>query len=251
MSLDDRLRDGLPRLAADVDPPVDPSLRRVVQGGRRRRTLYRVGAGLAAAAVIAAAAVGVPRALEAVRGERPPVGFGEQPTASPKESPAEATPTPTPTPSEGPASVVLTGRCPGELGFEPTYLPEGFAPEPVLGPAPQSIYPVEDGQGVVHWTDGERFIEVRRPGMLFVEIVQEEGAPTITVLGQETDGIGPVVPNYEEGPAGEDFMVQFFFPAGSERGDDPAADCTFHSITEYGLDREKIVRVAEGLRPSQ
>ncbi|MGH2723893.1 MAG: hypothetical protein ACRDI0_06440 [Actinomycetota bacterium] len=247
MSLDDRLRDGLPRLAADADPEVDPSLRRVVSGGRRRRTLYRVGAGMAAAAVIAAAAVGVPRALEAVRGERPPVGFGSPsaPSPTPEETAtAELTPSPV-----GGSSVVLTGACPGPLGFEPSHLPEGFSEDPVPGPAPQSIYPAEDGQGVVHWTDGERSFEIRRPGMLFVEIVQEEGGPTITVLGRETADFGPVVPNYEEGPAGEDFMVQFRHP---NRGatSDPTKDCTFHSVNEYGLGLDELTRVAEGLTPA-
>ena len=40
MSLDDRLRRGLPPLAAEADPDVEPALHRAVSRGRRRRTLF-------------------------------------------------------------------------------------------------------------------------------------------------------------------------------------------------------------------
>lgn len=86
--------------------------------------------------------------------------------------------------------------------------------------------------------------------MLFVELAQEDGGPTITVLGQETADFGPVAPNYEEGPAGEDFMVQFHFPAGASTGGDPSEDSAFHSVNEYGLGLDELIRVAEGREPA-
>ncbi|HJV04839.1 MAG TPA: hypothetical protein VJ868_06215, partial [Actinomycetota bacterium] len=61
MSLDDRLRAGLSRVAAGLEPEVDGALRDVVAAGRRRRNLYRAGIAVAVAAVVAAGVVAVPR----------------------------------------------------------------------------------------------------------------------------------------------------------------------------------------------
>jgi hypothetical protein len=52
----------------------------------------------------------------------------------------------------------------------------------VLGPAPGSL-PGEEGQFVVHWTDGDRAFEIRHPGTFFVEITGGDGQRMIEVLG--------------------------------------------------------------------
>lgn len=247
MPLDDRLRRGLPGLASGVEPDPEEALNRVLAAGRRRRALRWVAAGATAAVVLAVAGVAVPRLMQVASPERPS-GFAGKPSPDPSaELSADPTAEPTEPTAEG-SRLEIRGRCAGHVGFRPTYLPDGFSPSPVDGPAPGAP-PADDGQGVVHWTDGERAIEIRRPGMLFVELAQEEGAPTITVLGQETADYGPLAPNYEEGPAGEDFVVQFRYPADSEPSGDPSKDCSFYSITEYGLDEAELIKVAEGLEP--
>lgn len=215
MSLDDRLRRGLPRIADEERPDMDGALDEAVRRGRRRRILSRTGAVLAAVAVAAVAVVAVPRVMEAV-GQRT-VGLG---APSPEATPAV---------------------CGGILPFQPTHLPEGFVSEPVPGPAPGAP-PADRGQAVWHWTDGTRAVEARNPGTVFVELAQEEDARTITVLGQETSSFGPVAPNYES-PGDEEFIVQFTL--GEMQGD--RYRCDLWSLDGRGLSLEELLRVAEGL----
>jgi hypothetical protein len=235
MSLDDRLKRGLPRLAAETDPDVEPALQRVVSGGRRRKMMYRAGMALGAAAVVAVVAFATPRVLDALEADAP-----IKPGATPNRTP---TATKSPMPDQT-ASPVQTGEggvilvqgdfdCGGDVPFFPGYLPDGFSDEPIPGPAPGAP-PWEEGQLVVHWTDGERAFEVRNPGTLFVEIAQEDDAPTITVLGRETADFGPIV------PMEEDYIVQFTL---GSKGD----DCSLWSLNEYGLSLGELKRVAEGL----
>ncbi|HEX2030554.1 MAG TPA: hypothetical protein VHL78_04020 [Actinomycetota bacterium] len=247
MSLDDRLRRGLPGLASGVDPDPDEALGRVTAAGRRRRAIRRVAAGVIVAVVLAAGGLVVPRLIQAAGTERPSRFAGEpatEPTGQPSVDP-ERTP---PVPGDR-SRIVMPGRCAGEVGFRPGYLPAGFDPEPVPGRAPGAP-PGEDGQGVVHWTDGQRSIELRRPGMLFVELAQGEDAPTITVLGEDTSSFGPVAPNYEN-PEDEDHMVQFRYPPDAPPINDHTKDCAFFSLNEYGLGLEELIQVAEGLRPGR
>jgi hypothetical protein len=222
MSLDDRLKRDLPRLAAETDPDVEPALQRVVSGGRRRKMMYRAGAALAAAAVVAGAAFATPRVLDAL--DREPVG---RPGGMP--SPTGGT-----EPGPGGGATVEPLRCSGEVPFRPGYLPEGFSGEMRMGPAPGAPAP-EKGQWVVHWTDGHgNSFEARNPGTLFVEIAQEDDAPTITVLGRETADFGPIV------PMEEDYIVQFALGSKGDR-------CSLWSLNEYGLSLDELTRVAEGL----
>jgi hypothetical protein len=243
MSLDDRLREGLPRLAAGAEPDPDERLRRVVAGGRRRKALYRAGAAVAVAAVIAGAAVATPRVLDA---------FGpDDRTVTPGDRPGETAPMPRPTDGgtvepapegtesgfgiPGPLACYENGFTHDELPFRPTYLPDGFEAEARPGPAPGAL-PDEDGQVVVHWTDGRgRAIEARNPGTLFAELAQEDDAPTVTILGQETADFGPVV------PMEEDYIVQFTTGPRGER-------CSLWSLNEYGLPLDELLRIAEGLQ---
>lgn len=220
MSLDDRLKRGLPRLAAETDPDVEPALKRVVSGGRRRKMMYRVGAALAAAAVVAGALLASPLVLDAL---------DREPTARPGGAPS-----PTGEPGPGGGASVEPLRCSDEVPFRPGYLPQGFSDEMQLGPAPGAP-PPEKGQWVVHWTDGQdNSFEARHPGTLFVELAQEDTAPTITVLGRETADFGPVV------PMEEDYIVQFTIgPKGDK--------CSLWSLNEYGLSLDELIKVAEGL----
>ena len=85
MSLDRRLREGLGRIAAGIDPDVDWYLRRAVRGARRRVVLRRASAMLAAAAVIITSLVIAPRALDALSSltRRPPAGHPVPTVAEP------------------------------------------------------------------------------------------------------------------------------------------------------------------------
>lgn len=244
MSLDDRLRKGLPRLAAETDQDVEPALQRVVSGGRRRKMVYRAGAALAVAAVAAGAMFATPRILEAFRDEPSsrPGGPGPSPTMTEQSPAPTGTPSPAETSSEDGGMILVQGdfACGGQVPFYPGELPEGFSSEPVIGPAPGAP-PAEEGQLVVHWTDGERSVEARNPGTLFVEIAQESDAPTITVLGEETSGFGPIV------PMEEDYIVQFTYDPGGLPETDGIAGCELWSLNEYGVSLDELKRVAEGL----
>jgi hypothetical protein len=85
MSLDRRLREGLGRIAAGIDPDVDWHLRRAVRGARRRVVLRRASATLAAAAVIITSLVIAPRVLDALSSltRRPPAGHPVPTVAEP------------------------------------------------------------------------------------------------------------------------------------------------------------------------
>jgi hypothetical protein len=227
MSLDDRLRAGLSRVAAGLEPEVDGALRDVVAAGRRRRNLYRAGIAVAVAAVVAAGVVAVPRIVDALRPEEP----APRPGGS------------APTPAESPAPPAAAYRCGDGLPLHPTYLPEGFGSQPVAGPAPGGP-PAEEGQFVVHWTDGERSFEIRHPGTLFAEIGGETGQRMIEVLGQETIPPAPIV------PMETDYIVQFMYrpqAAGESVADLGERDCDLWSVNEYGLSPAELERVAEGL----
>ena len=237
MSLDDRLKRGLPRLAAETDPDVEPALQRVVSGGRRRKMMYRAGAALAAAAVVAGAWFATPQVLDALDNEPAARPAGEGGRTAATDSPTTAQ-TASPVQMEGGGTILVQGDfdCGGDVPFLPGYLPEGFSDEPIVGPAPGAP-PGEEGQLVVHWTNEGRAFEVRNPGTLFVEIAQEDDAPTITVLGRETADFGPIV------PMEEDYIVQFTIgPKGDE--------CSLWSLNEYGLSLDELKKVAEGLEPA-
>jgi hypothetical protein len=252
MSLDDRLKRGLPRLAAETDPDVEPALQRVVSGGRRRKVMYRSGAALAAAAVVAGALFATPRVLDALRGE-PAARPGGTATEAPPETGETATPTAGETGMQtdsgwaiaGPLTCYEDGFGDTDLKFSPGYLPDGFSPEAVPGPAPGG-FPAEEGQVVVHWTDGQgNSFEARNPGTLFVELAQEDDAPTITVLGEETPDFGPLA------PMTHDYIVQFTYnPGGLPDNVEGPADCGLWSLNEYGLSLGELKKVAEGLVPA-
>jgi hypothetical protein len=241
MTLDDRLRESLPRLAGRAETDPETALRRVVSGGRRRRNAYRATAVAAAVAVAAGAALATPRVLDALRPEAL--------TSRPSDQPGETAP-PRPTPTEegtvvpatdsgfgiaGPLTCYESGFYDTDMAFEPTYLPPGFSEEAQPGPAPGG-FPAEDGQVVVHWTDGEgRSVEARNPGTLFAELAQEDDAPTVEVLGRETPDFGPIA------PMTEDYIVQFTIGPSDQR-------CSLWSLNEYGLPLDELLRIAEGLR---
>jgi hypothetical protein len=83
MSLDRRLREGLGRITAGIDPDVDWHLRRAVRDARRRVALRRAGAALAVAAAIIASVVLGPRALDALSSvTRPPPAGQPTPTVA-------------------------------------------------------------------------------------------------------------------------------------------------------------------------
>jgi hypothetical protein len=234
MSLDDRLREGLPRVAAGVEPEVDGALRDVVTAGRRRRNVYRAGIAVAALAVLGAGIVTIPRAIEAFSPEEP----GRQIGGSPQH-----TVLPTENPPESPTPPAASYRCGDDLPLHPAYLPDGFEAEPVAGPAPGAP-PAEEGQFVLHWTDGERAFEIRHPGTFFAEITGETGQRMIEVLGYETIPPAPVV------PMETDYIVQFMYrpqAAGEAVADLGERDCDLWSVNEYGLPPDELERVAIGL----
>jgi hypothetical protein len=241
MSLDERLRRGLPRIAAEADGDVEPALRRAVSGGRRRRRVYRFTAVTAAIVVAGGAAFAGPRVVDAFRGDPVPVRPADTPGDAPVPEPTgTGTVIPPPEGTEEPAGLILVQgdfECGGTVPFGPGYLPAGFSPEPVIG-TPPGAPPPEKGQLVVHWTDGQsRVIEARHPGTLFAELAQEDDAPTVTVLGRETTDFGPVV------PMEEDYIVQFTIGPRDQR-------CSLWSLNEYGLPLNQLLRVAEGLVPA-
>jgi hypothetical protein len=218
VDIDERISAALGR-AAPERPNTSEVFERVASRKTRHRAVRRLRAPALAVAVVAATAGGfvlLGRVFTAPEPTGPAVPFPVAPT-----SPAEDL------------------RCPGALPFEPGYLPSGFDPQPVAGPAPGAA-PAEEGQLVLHYTDGRRSVEVRRPGTLFLELAQEDDAPTIRVLGARTADFGPVV------PGGDEYIVQFFHPKGASLND----RCALFSLNEHGLELEELLRVAEGLRPA-
>lgn len=217
MDVDERISAALGR-AAPERPATSEVFERVASRKARRQAVRRLRAPALAVAVVAATAGGyllLGRVFASPQAVRP---AGESPTA--------------------PASPAADLRCPGPLPFEPGYLPAGFDPEPVAGPAPGAP-PAEEGQLVIHYTDGERSVEVRRPGTLFLELAQEDDAPTIRVLGTRTADFGPVE------PGGDRYIVQFLHPKGASFEE----RCALYSLNEEGLELDELLRVAEGLRP--
>jgi hypothetical protein len=83
-----------------------------------------------------------------------------------------------------------------------------------------------------------RAIEVRRPGTLFAELAQGDGAPTIHVLGQDTASFGPI------NPGGDEYIVFITYPVRAE----PDDRCAWFSLNEYGVPLRELKKVAEGLR---
>jgi hypothetical protein len=74
MSLERRLREGVGRLTADVDPDVERHLHASLRSGRRRIVVRRAGAAVGVLAVVALAAIAVPRVLDTITGEGRPAG---------------------------------------------------------------------------------------------------------------------------------------------------------------------------------
>lgn len=216
MDVDDRIRTAL-RRAAPERPATGEVFEHVAARRARRRVVRRLGPPALAVAVVAASAGGY-------------VVLGRLFAGPEKVRPGVASPVPPP------SSDV---ECPGPVPVEPGYLPPGFDPEPVMGPAPGAP-PAEEGQVVIHYTDGQRSIELRRPGTLFVELAQEDDAPTIRVLGTETADFGPVE------PGGDRYIVQFPYPFGSSLEE----RCALFSLNEEGLNLHELLRVAQGLRPA-
>jgi hypothetical protein len=217
VDVDERISAALGR-AAPERAATGEVFERVASRKARRRAVRRLRAPALAVAVVAATAVGF-------------VLLGRVFTAPEPTRPAGPAPVAPSTPAED-------LRCPGALPFEPGYLPSGFDPEPVAGPAPGAP-PAEEGQLVIHYTDGRRSVEVRRPGTLFLELAQEDDAPTIRVLDTRTADFGPVE------PGGDRYIVQFFHPKGASLED----RCSLFSLNEEGLELDELLRVAEGLRP--
>jgi hypothetical protein len=194
--------------------------------------------------------VATPRVIDAFGPEARKVTPADQPgeTAPPPPTPSE-TGTVVPAPGSasgfgiaGPLTCYESGFEDPDMPFEPTYLPPGFSGEVRPGPAPGG-FPAEDGQVVVHWTDGRgRAFEARNPGTLFAELAQEDDAPTVTVLGEETADFGPIV------PMEDDYIVQFSIER--EGVAVPRRPCSLWSLNEYGLPLDELLRVAEGLERS-
>ena len=139
---------GSHQLAAETDPDVEPALQRVVSGGRRRKMMYRAGAAVAVAAVVAGAVFATPRVLEALgdepaarpggreRARRPwrPLRRDRRPCpARPGRRPGSSPRAAGPSPGRWPATRRVLGRGPSIRADLP---PRGFSPEPLPGPAP-------------------------------------------------------------------------------------------------------------------
>jgi hypothetical protein len=219
VDFDERISAALGR-AAPERPVTSEVFERVASRKARRRAVRRLRAPALAVAVVAATAGGF-------------VLLGRVFTTPDATRPGAPLPIAPSVPAED-------LRCPGALPFEPGYLPQGFDPEPAAGPAPGAP-PAEEGQLVIHYTDGQRSVEVRRPGTLFLELAQEDDAPTIRVLGTRTADFGPVE------PGGDRYIVQFFHPKGASLNE----RCALFSLDEHGLQLPELLRVAEGLRPSE
>jgi len=135
----------------------------------------------------------------------------------------------------GPGPSTMEGRtaCPGDIPFQPSYLPQGFGREPVEGPAPGAP-PALAGQTVIHFTDQQGgAIEIRRPATPLLEVEEGQEPPSLPALGRET--VEPV-----QGEVG--YAVNFRDPNGEVR--DP---CATYSVEAYRVEREELVAVADML----
>jgi hypothetical protein len=114
MSLERRLREGVDRLTADVDPDVERHLHTSLRSGRRRILVRRAGSAAGALAVAALAVITVPRVLDSVTdGARP----GVQPSPSSTITTASVAGTYTLTVDPGPSVVDELGLA-GAWTFE-------------------------------------------------------------------------------------------------------------------------------------
>jgi hypothetical protein len=137
----------------------------------------------------------------------------------------------------GPGPSTTEGRtaCPGDIPFQPSYLPQGFGREPVEGPAPGAP-PALTGQTVIHFRDQHGgAIEIRRPATPLLGVEEGQEPPSFPVLGLET--AEPV-----QGEGGG-YAVHFRDPNGEAR--DP---CATYSVEAYRVEREELVAVADMLR---
>lgn len=161
---------------------------------------------------------------------------------------AACVPEPKPDKSRAPAKVAVP-RCSQDIPFEPTYLPDGFGHAQFNGRFPGGR-PLDDPrstggkrheeQVVAHYRgSGERAIEIRRPGTIFVELAMGNSHPTIEVLGTEIPNFAPI------GPGGNKFIVSFRNPPRAR----PHQWCSLYSLNEYGLSLAELKKVAEGLQP--
>ena len=145
----------------------------------------------------------------------------------------------------------LVGATPAPLqargclapSFEATYLPDGFRPEPVAGPAdweaagrPSGTGDVPRGAGIVHYPGDapDRFIQLSRAPRSALSLVHEPYPEPIEVLGVKAT-VGEAL-NSLGGRA-------VHFAIGDGR-------CSAYDIVGLGLSRGEITRFAEGLRAS-
>lgn len=218
MGPDDRIGRAFKVLARPGDPR--GVLPRLATKRRRRRIIRSAQAVALAGGVVAASVAGA-------------YGLGR---LFERPDPAERA-----APVGGPSTSLTTEGCPRFIPFEPTYLPEGFAPVAVPGPAPGAP-PAESGQFVVHYTNGAGLaVEIRRPGTLFTELALADDSPTVRILGSETPSFGPV------SPGGDRYIVHFEYPASMMPND----SCDEYSLNEYGLDLDELLKVARGLQSDE
>jgi hypothetical protein len=206
---DARIRRALQRLAGPE--PRDDVLERVRHKKRRYRLARRLQAAGLTVAVVAATGAGVYGLTTLFDSD------DVRPAGS------------------GPSTTEGRTACPGDIPFQPSYLPQGFGREPVEGPAPGAP-PAHAGQTVIHFRDDQgRAIEIRRPATPLLEPGPGDGTPSVPVLGREPA---------EPGPAdGEGLAVHFRDPNG-EAGD----PCATYSVEEYGVGREELIAVADLLQ---
>ena len=130
----------------------------------------------------------------------------------------------------GPSATEGRTACPGDIPFQPSYLPQGFGREPVEGPAPGAP-PAHAGQTVIHFRDEQgRAIEIRRPATPLVEPGVGDEAPSFPALGREA-----AVAERDGG-----YAVHFRDPNG-----EPGDPCATYSVEEYGVGREELAAVAD------
>ena len=184
-----------------------------------RKRFTMVAAIGAAAVVLAAGGIFVPRILGDTGPDPAPPAGDDQPSPDPTFT--------------GPAVVddeqVSTGDC-AELPFQPTYLPEGFSYELQPGDGGQVGIPVEDQspQAYGHWSGGEgTFISVYQKGAYY-ELPR--GAEKIPMFDQGFATTGGRFGVVEDG-----FALEF-----------KADDCDYSAIG-FGVSEEDMRTFADGL----